>query len=108
MRGRTALSIPALLTGLAVIAGTDDMARARTGPRSPDKIYATTCGYCHGHNIGPVLKGRHLPAQAVQQFVRRGQGAMPAFRQTEISDAELAALATWLEAAPADPKEHGQ
>ncbi len=77
-------------------------------PRSPQRIYAATCGYCHGANVGPVIMGRHLPQKAIMAFVRKGQGAMPAFRPTEISDTELAALAAWIERAPAVPKEHGQ
>ena len=36
------------------------------------------------------------------------QGAMPAFRQTEISDQELKALSKWIEASKADAKELGQ
>lgn len=77
-------------------------------PRAPDAIYAKTCGYCHGHNVGPVIRGRGLPAEAVELIVRHGQGAMPAFKPTEISPAELSALAKWIAASKADSKEHGQ
>ncbi|WP_421836760.1 c-type cytochrome [Novosphingobium sp.] len=77
-------------------------------PRAPDAIYAKTCGYCHGHNVGPVIRGRSLPAEAIEMIVRHGQGAMPAFKPTEISPAELSALAKWISASKADSKEHGQ
>lgn len=37
-----------------------------------------------------------LTPEAIRTFVRSGLNAMPAFRKTEISDAELDALATYL------------
>ncbi|WP_144095969.1 c-type cytochrome [Croceicoccus sediminis] len=77
-------------------------------PRAPEKIYAQTCGYCHGVNVGPVIRGRELPPEVTKAFVRMGPNAMPAFRETEISNEELDALATWLQQSEADPKERGQ
>lgn len=77
-------------------------------PRAPEAIYARTCGYCHGHNVGPVIRDRNLPPEAIAYMVRRGQGAMPAFRPTEITDTELKALAAWISTSKADSKEHGQ
>ncbi|MXO71959.1 cytochrome c [Altererythrobacter buctensis] len=77
-------------------------------PRAPEFLYARTCGYCHGHNVAPIIRGRNLPAPVIAAMVRSGQGAMPAFKPTEITNAELQALAQWLSTAPADPREHGQ
>lgn len=77
-------------------------------PRAPEAVYAKTCGYCHGQHVAPVIRGRAIPAEMTQAIVRRGQRAMPAFRPTEISNAELKALALWLKASKADPKEHDQ
>ncbi|KPL67823.1 hypothetical protein SZ64_06665 [Erythrobacter sp. SG61-1L] len=77
-------------------------------PREPERIYRTTCGYCHGHNIGPIIRGRALPPEAIEAMVRSGNGAMPAFKPTEITHVELAALARWISTSKADPKEHGQ
>lgn len=77
-------------------------------PRPPEKIYASTCGYCHGKHVAPIIRGRGLPSELVIQFVRAGPRAMPAFRQTEISDGELKALAKWINKSKADPKEIGQ
>jgi mono/diheme cytochrome c family protein len=77
-------------------------------PRAPEAVYAKTCGYCHGQHVAPLIRGRSIPADMTMQIVRRGQRAMPAFRPTEISNAELKALAVWLKASKADPKEHGQ
>jgi mono/diheme cytochrome c family protein len=99
----------AALAGLCLAtAGCDVIANATSAPRPPETVYASTCGYCHGHNVGPIILGKNIPAETVTAFVRRGQGAMPAFRQTEISDLELKALAEWIEASKANPKEHGQ
>lgn len=76
--------------------------------RSPEKVYSSTCNYCHGHNVGPIIRGRGLPVAQVAAIVRSGQNAMPAFRPTEISPAELAALAKWIETSKADAQEHGK
>lgn len=76
--------------------------------RGPEKVYSSSCGYCHGTNIGPIIRGRGLPAAAIVYQVRHGSGAMPAFRPTEISPAELDVLAAWLEHSKTDPKEKGR
>ncbi len=77
------------------------------GARSADDIYAKTCGYCHGRNVGPIILGRAIPADTVKYIVRHGQNGMPAFRPTEISPTELTALATWVEKSAARKQEHG-
>lgn len=76
--------------------------------RSPTRTYASTCGYCHGTNVGPILLGRHLPATYIKGMVRAGRNGMPAFRPSEVTPAELDALADWVSKAPANPTEHGQ
>ncbi|WP_374530707.1 cytochrome c [Novosphingobium sp.] len=78
------------------------------GQRSPQKVYASTCGYCHGTNVGPIILGRKLPADYIKQMVREGRNAMPAFRPTEVSPEELDALSKWIETAPANPQEKGK
>jgi mono/diheme cytochrome c family protein len=78
------------------------------GERAPEVVYATTCGYCHGKNVGPVIRGRALPAEAIIRQVRHGQNGMPAFRPTEITKSELDALAKWISTSKADPAEKGQ
>lgn len=77
-------------------------------PRTPEQVYAKVCGYCHGRNVGPVILGRHLPADAIKSIARHGQNGMPAFRPSEITPAELDALTAWISAAPARKEEHGQ
>ena len=81
---------------------------AASEPRSPEQVYAASCGYCHGHNVGPIIRGRQLPPQLVEYMVRNGIGAMPAFRPSEITPAELTALAEWVSKSAADPQEHGR
>jgi mono/diheme cytochrome c family protein len=103
------LSLFAVGTGACAVAKSDE-SQASKGPppRSPEVIYARTCGYCHGTNVGPIIRGRKLPPEAIAYMVRHGQGAMPAFRPTEITDAELKALSIWISTSKADPKEHGR
>jgi mono/diheme cytochrome c family protein len=76
--------------------------------RAPEVIYAKTCGYCHGRNVGPIILGRGLPAESVKYIVRHGQNGMPAFRPTEVKPEELEALAAWVEKSDARKGEHGQ
>lgn len=102
--------IALLAAGLA-LAGTAQAAQKLgevQAQRSPEQVYGAVCGYCHGKNVGPVIRGRALPAETVEYMVRHGQNAMPAFRPTEITPAELKALAAWVQQSSADPKEHGQ
>lgn len=67
----------------------------------PAAVWRASCGYCHDHGIGPVLFGRALPAVAIVAVARNGARGMPAFHASEISPAELAALAEWVNAQPA-------
>jgi mono/diheme cytochrome c family protein len=78
------------------------------GERTPDMIYAKTCGYCHGKNVGPVIRGRALSVDAIKHMVRSGPNGMPAFRPTEITNSELENLAKWISASKADPAEKGK
>lgn len=64
--------------------------------QGPEGTYSRTCGYCHGTNVGPILLGKGYPPEAITYMVRNGKGAMPAFRPTEISEAELQALSKWV------------
>lgn len=76
--------------------------------KGPEGTYARTCGYCHGSNVGPPILGRGVPPEATVAITRTGQGAMPAFRPTEINDAELAALGAWISTSKASAKDHGK
>jgi len=94
--------------GAAGLAAAPSRTPVQAAPaRPPEKIYRSTCGYCHGAHVGPIIRGRSLPPEFVSQMVRTGPNAMPAFRPTEISDAELTSLAQWINKSKADPKEFG-
>ncbi len=95
-----AIAVATLLAGMATAVFAQ--------PRPPEKIYATNCAYCHGHNVGPIIRGRKLPPELIDYMVRNGNGAMPAFRPTEITPTELAALAKWVSRSAGAPKEHGR
>lgn len=96
------------LAALVICIGSWSLVGAAEMPRPPAVIYAKVCGYCHGSNVGPVILGRHLQADSTRLLVRTGPRAMPAFRPTEITDAELDSLARWIEVSTVDPKEHGK
>jgi mono/diheme cytochrome c family protein len=85
------------------------------------QLFARNCAPCHGTGPGddgsPMLPGTaaltakyggqrpgalelrsDLPAPVLALFVRRGVGAMPGFRPGELSDADIAAIASYLAA----------
>ena len=78
-----------------------------------EAVYQRWCSHCHnagrgnpgtdslqvkyGGRVPAVLLERtDLNADAVKVFVRQGVLSMPPFRKTEITDAELAALAAFV------------
>ncbi|ARO87812.1 cytochrome C [Nitrosospira lacus] len=60
------------------------------------EVYAKVCGYCHDAQVGPVIRGRALPAAYIHAVVRNGNRAMPAFRPSEIDNQSLAKLAEYI------------
>ena len=85
------------------------------------QVFAHQCAPCHGTGPGadgaPMLPGTatlaarydgarpaalelrsDLPAPVLRLFVRRGVGAMPPFRKSEITDAQIDAVAAYLAA----------
>ena len=114
-----AVCIAALsLSAAAQELGRPDIQRAELAGRS---IFERNCAPCHGTGAGDdgsrnlpgtakleeryegVLPGElelrgDLNAATLRLFVRRGIGPMPAFRPSEISDAEIAAIAEYIAA----------
>lgn len=81
--------------------------------RGPEHLWGALCSYCHGAGVSLQLLGTKLPAATIVEFTRKGLKAMPPFAPTQISDAELAALAEWISrseppAAPPQPGAEGQ
>lgn len=94
------------------------LAAAAAGPAaSGESVYARWCSHCHNAGRGNagtqslqvkyagklpavLLERTDLTAAAVKQFVRQGVLSMPPFRKTEITDAELAALAAYVTTRP--------
>ena len=64
------------------------------------QLWGATCGYCHDAGLAPRLLGLNLPPAAIRSAVRSGPGGMPQFTPSQISDAELRALADWLNRQP--------
>jgi len=74
------------------------------------RVFNHTCVYCHGPGVWgtnslakrmdkerALLENRtDLSAGAIQAIVRNGIGSMPPLRKTEISDADVAAIAAYL------------
>lgn len=98
----------AMIGAVAIQSAAAGAQQAPEPDRDPQFIYDRTCGYCHGHNVGPILLGRDLQPAIIEYFVRNGNGAMPAFRPTEITPSELTALADWISTSDVDAEEHGQ
>ena len=106
--------------GLALfLAATAGAASAQDQVALGRATFVHTCAPCHGSGPGddgkPLLPGTQsltwkykgskpavleqrtdLPAPVLRTFVRRGSWSMPAFRKTEITDAEIEAVAAYL------------
>lgn len=105
-----------VIAGPTLLATVAAAAQDRPAPRSPEQVFADKCVYCHDargwgtrslarrtpEGQAQLLDRQVLPAVLVQFAVRRGVGSMPQFTPTEISDAELDALAAWLSTRDAD------
>lgn len=62
-------------------------------------VYMANCQQCHpggAAGVGPSLNDKPLPHLAIRAQTRAGLGAMPAFDASEISDADLDALADYV------------
>lgn len=105
--GRAALLAAAALVAGTAIAAAPPPATIRDG----EAIYHDKCVYCHdakgwgtralalrtqpGEAI--LVNRKELPAALTEIVVRRGIGSMPGFTPTELSDAEIARVAKWLD-----------
>ena len=84
----------ALLAGVCVNVNAAD---TQQGNGEVSNHWRASCQYCHqGTRFAPALLGRGLPAAYTRLIVRKGAPGMPVFHESEISDAELDTLATWI------------
>lgn len=95
---------------LAVVVGSCGSARRGaplTGehvPPTPEiasgqRVFDASCAQCHPggtQGLGPALNNKPLPGWLIRFQVRNGLGAMPAFSEEEIPDAQLEALTEYL------------
>jgi len=102
-----------LLAGLT-LAGAAARADAPPDPHAAGRVvYTKWCAPCHDPGVthpgtnaltvkyqgikpGVLLEWKDLQPETVKYLVRHGISVMPQFRKTEISDAELEALAKFL------------
>jgi mono/diheme cytochrome c family protein len=124
MSHRAGLATAALIAGAAFAMGVQSAAQGRTTSAANSAqlergkaVYQEWCAACHdpgprhpGTQALEVLYKGAKPAaleertdlvpKLTETFVRRGVSVMPPFRKTEISDADLAALAVYLAPKP--------
>ena len=103
----------ALLAGAALALGAAQAAEPAGSVATGEAVYQRWCVHCHAAGRGnpgteslQVKYGGRLPAvllertdltpALVAQFVRQGVLSMAPFRKTEITDAELVALAAYV------------
>ncbi len=96
---------------LVALAGALSLARAAEGGPSGQDLFRERCGACHleggfGTRVlsrrvpegqAELEKREILPAALTMAVVRQGIGSMPQIREAELSDADLQAIADYLE-----------
>jgi mono/diheme cytochrome c family protein len=112
MRPRVTRHVAAALA-CAAVACAASAAEAPDAHSAGRTVYVRWCAPCHDPGVthpgthaltvkylgikpGVLLEWKDLPPAAVKAWVRHGISVMPQFRKTEISDAELDALAAYL------------
>jgi mono/diheme cytochrome c family protein len=98
MRNQEGILMRTLLFALLLLPLALGTAHAQTGNAQAGKALwegpATQCRNCHGTNgegaFGPDLAGRGLSVAQFTRAVRQPWGIMPAFVESQISDAEMA------------------
>lgn len=105
--------------GLLGLLATGTLAQSRPDVAHGREVFARHCAPCHGPGRGddgaPLLPGTHaltlkyrgekpglleertdLPAELIRAFVRTGVASMPPLRKTEVTDADIDAIAAYL------------
>ncbi|MBW6418794.1 cytochrome c [Celeribacter sp. PS-C1] len=104
-----ALALGLLTFGSATVAQemTVDPAAAAEmqGDRTGARLAQNTCFQCHGTGVGPDLRLQKLEFETLRHVTRHGLNAMPAFRESEISDDELRQVAAYIASLRVEPGE---
>ncbi|MBS1705145.1 MAG: c-type cytochrome [Armatimonadetes bacterium] len=91
-----------LIVGIAAIGNSQ-------GPTRKDIFGTTSCIGCHGQSamggLGPPLAQAKLKLKDFSSIVRTGKGMMPAIKEGELNDADLASIYTEVQAKPWVPDE---
>jgi len=106
------IAAPLGILALALGMGTASADDASLSPKEQQgkRLFNHTCVYCHGpgvwgtNRLSKRLDKEHallenrtdLTPGAIQAIVRNGIGSMPPLRKTEVSDADVAAIAAYL------------
>jgi mono/diheme cytochrome c family protein len=108
-----------LLAFVAIGCAATTLAQKPTDVAHGKEVFEHYCKPCHGEGRGddgaPLLPGTHaltlkyrgqkpglleertdLPPELIKAFVRSGIASMPPFRKTEVTDADLDAVAAYL------------
>ena len=107
---RRCVEVVAILVAAAAGAGCGAEHRGEPeGPRvRPDnrteargeKLFFRFCYQCHpggAAGLGPALNDKPLPELAIKTQIRKGVGAMPAFSDQLLSDADVDAIAAYVQ-----------
>jgi mono/diheme cytochrome c family protein len=101
--------IALFLLGFGHLSFGDGVALAQSGDAQAGKALwdgqGTQCRNCHGTTgqgaFGPDLAGRKLSLAQFTHAIRRPWGVMPAFVESQLSDADIANLFAWFDSMPA-------
>jgi len=108
MRSVVSFSGLSLLAALSAACGSGRRSEPLVGPvalttaeqQRGELVFFHRCHKCHpggDAGLGPALNNKPLPAAAIKLQVRSGLGAMPAFDDKLVSDADLDALVAYLD-----------
>jgi mono/diheme cytochrome c family protein len=71
-----------------------------------ERLFQRYCYQCHpggGAGVGPALNDKPLPKLAIATQIRTGVGAMPAFDDTWLTDAQVDDITAYVQALRAAP-----
>ncbi|MCK6548739.1 cytochrome c [Myxococcota bacterium] len=73
-----------------------DLTLTSDAQRTGQRVFFTECNQCHPRGRAGLGPGLFVPDALIRAQVRAGLGAMPAFGEEQITDAELDALVAYV------------